>query len=373
MQKNRSNAMKRDIFEKFVLVLSSLTITLTSSVSMALTDVKECEVSTDAEFFELTAHDVEPFLPSVDENGNTYLQGAALVNAEINHYRQQYRDAPLIRLSMDRYASLTSKTDEPFKNYESRMVVIDPECNELKLFFGNLIGTSNVSFTTYLAMHEGAENLEHDELKKFISQRVKLKPKNLSEIISMLKSDLIFDPNITKATLSEGMLNDLNLVGNIHHDLGGEIALLSFAKKGGSVQLDADGIEVFVIVPQSKKGLLEDNKTLVVLSNGSAHLIPNLNYKLAQFALEHLGLATSIVSIGEVRDRNNILCKIDEVGHWYQMVNGSRTRKCDFNQALIKNLEKATGYHMFDENTYPITFMKMSQLFNEHNPIKVVQ
>ena len=340
---------------------------------MALTNVKECEVSTDAEFFELTAHDVEPFLPSVDENGNTYLKGAALVNAEINHYRQQYEDAPQIRLSMDRYASLTSKTDEPFKNYESRMVVIDPECNELKLFFGNLIGTSNVSFTTYLAMHEGAENLEHEELIKFVSQRVKLRPKNLSEIIIMLKSDMMFDPNITKTTLSEGMLNNLDLVGNVHHDLGGELALLSFAKKGGSVQLDVDGVEIFVIVPQSKRGLLEDHKTLVILSDGSAHLIPNLNYKLAQLALEHLGLATSIVSIGEVRDRNNISCKIDEVGHWYQMINGSRKRKCDFNQVLIKNLNNATGYYMFDEDTYPVTFMKMSQLFKEHGPIRLVQ
>ena len=189
----------------------------------------------------------------------------------------------------------------------------------------------------------------------------------------MLKSDLMFDPNITKTTLSKGMLNDLNLVGNIHHDLGGEIALLSFAKKGGSVQLDVDGVEIFVIVPQSKRGLLEDHKTLVILSDGSAHLIPNLNYKLAQLALEHLGLATSIVSIGEVRDRNNISCKIDEVGHWYQMINGSRKRKCDFNQVLIKNLNNATGYYMFDEDTYPVTFMKMSQLFKEHGPIRLVQ
>ena len=86
--------MNRDIIKKLILVLSSLTIAFTSSICMALTNVKECEVSTDAEFFELTAHDVEPFLPSVDEDGNTYLKGAALVNAEINHYRQQYEDAP---------------------------------------------------------------------------------------------------------------------------------------------------------------------------------------------------------------------------------------------------------------------------------------
>ena len=365
--------MMRNASKKYIAALFGLTAAFTSSLSIALTNVKQCKVSNDSEFFQLTAHKVEPFLPSVDENGNPYLKGAALVNAEINHYREQYKDAPLVRLSMDRYASLTSKSDEPFKNYESRMLIIDPECNELKLFFGNLIGTSIVSFTTYLSMHEAAKTLEHEELIKFVDQRVKLRPKSLSEIITMLKSDLIYDPNITKATLSDGMLNDLKLVGNVHHDLGGELALLSFAKKGGAVQISADSSEVFIIVPKSKRGLIEDNKTLIIFSNGSAHLIPNFNYKLAQYAFEHLGLTTSIVSLSAVRDHERTACEVDEVGHWYQIINGSRSRHCDFNQALIKNLEKVTGYQMFKETTYPLTFAKMSRIFKEHGPIKLVQ
>ena len=118
--------------------------------STAFTNYEGCEVSSDVEFFDLTAYQVEPYVPSVDEEGNTYLKGAALANAEANHYRNQYSNAQVVKLSMDRYASLTSNSPEAFKNFESKLIVVDPECNELKLFFGNLIGSSVVGLKTYL-------------------------------------------------------------------------------------------------------------------------------------------------------------------------------------------------------------------------------
>ena len=52
----------------------------------AFTDYEGCVVSIDVEFFDLTSYQVEPYVPSVDEDGNTYLQGPALANAATNHY-----------------------------------------------------------------------------------------------------------------------------------------------------------------------------------------------------------------------------------------------------------------------------------------------
>ena len=102
--------------------------------SLAFTDYRECELSSDVEFFDLTAYQVEAYVPSVDEEGNTYLKGAALENAAANHYRNQYSKANVVRLSMDRYASLTANSPQAFKNFESKLIIVDPECNELKLF-----------------------------------------------------------------------------------------------------------------------------------------------------------------------------------------------------------------------------------------------
>ena len=211
----------------FLIIIFFLFPAILSTQSLALGISDECKVSSDVEFFDLTAFTVEPYVPSLDENGVPYLKGADLANAEINHYRKQYESAPIVRLSMDRYASLTANSADALKNFESRIIVVDPECNELKLFFGNLIGKSVVDHTTYLEMYDAANRLDHPELTNFVEQRVKLKPKSINDIISFLKSDLAFDPSLIKSTLSNDFLTNLNLAENNHHALGGELALLS--------------------------------------------------------------------------------------------------------------------------------------------------
>lgn len=142
---------------------------------------------------------------------------------------------------MDRYASLTAKSTNAFKNFESKLIIVDPECNELKLFFGNFIGSSVVSLQTYLRMYEAAERLEHEILQDFIEQRVKLRPKSTNDIINLLKSDLAYDPVLTTATLSDQFLKDLNIGQDGNHRIGGELALLAFAKKGGVIRAGTTG------------------------------------------------------------------------------------------------------------------------------------
>ena len=117
-----------------ILLLLAIMLTLTHRAD-ALIVSKDCATSNDTDFFNLTAFEVAPYIPSVDEEGNPYLKGAALKNAEVNHYRLQYEEAPLVRMPIDRYASLTSQNPDALKNFESRLVIVDPECNELQLFF----------------------------------------------------------------------------------------------------------------------------------------------------------------------------------------------------------------------------------------------
>ena len=363
--------MKKLKLLNFLLSIFLLAPAMLSTQSSALTLSDDCEVSSDVEFFDLTAYTVEPYVPSVDEDGVPYLKGADLANAEINHYRQQYESAPIVRLSMDRYASLTANSADAFKNFESRIVIIDPECNELKLFFGNLIGKSVVDHTTYLEMYEAANRLDHLELTTFIEQRVKLKPKNIGDIIKILKSDLAFDPVLIKSTLTSDFLSNLNLTGNNHHILGGELALLSYAKKGGSAIFPDGKIELLFVLPESKRGLADDDKILVLLSDGSAHFIPDLDFKLARYSLEQLGVPTSIVKVKQIHNGQEFLCQIDEVGHWYRLVDGSRIRECNFNQVLIQSIQNGGWVTTFDENTSPITYGKIRDIFIKHGSVSV--
>ena len=344
---------------------------MATSVSFALTVPDKCEVSGDVEFFDLTAHPVEPYVPSVDENGVPYLQGAALANAEVNHYRKQYENAPIVRLSIDRYASLTANSSEAFKNFESRLIVVDPECNELKLFFGNLIGNSVVNYSTYLEMFDAANRLKHEELTNFVEQRVKLKPKDIDDIIQVLKSDLAFDPTLITSTFTEDFLASLNLGDTSSHFLGGELALLSYAKKGGTAAFSDEQIELFFVLPESRRGLTEDEKILVILSNGTAYFITDLNHKLARYSLEQLGVPTSVIKVNKIHNGQQFVCQLDEVGHWYRMVNGSRVRECNFNQILTQAIQNEGWSETFDEDTSPVTFQKIKSIFDRNGYIKL--
>ena len=355
----------------FIISIFFLTSTIASTQSLSLTLSDECKVSSDVEFFDLTAFVVEPYVPSLDENGVPYLKGADLANAEANHYRKQYKSAPIVRLSMDRYASLTANSADAFKNFESRLIVIDPECNELKLFFGNLIGKSVVNYSTYLEMFEAANRLEHKELKRFVEQRVRLKPKKIDDILKVLKSDLAFDPTLIKSTLTDDFLNSLKLRGNSHYALGGELALLSFAKKGGLATFANNKVEMLFVLPESKRGLTDDDKMLVLLSDGSAHFIPDLDHQLARYSLEQLGVPTAVLRVKHIHNGQKYLCQLDQVGHWYSVSNGSRVRECNFNQVLMRAIQNGGWVTTFDEDTSPVTFDKIRSIFDEFGSLTV--
>ena len=340
--------------------------------SVAFTDYEGCEVSSDVEFFDLTAYQVEPYVPSVDEEGNTYLKGPALANAETNHYREQYGAANVVKLSMDRYASLTATAPEAFKNFESRLVIVDPECNELKLFFGNLIGNSVVSLQTYLKMYDAAERLDHKTLQEFIRQRVRLKPKFIHEVIKLLKSDLTFDPELTKATLADQFLADMKIGENNNHKIGGELALLAFAKKGGKIKTRNLDLQAFIITPKTFRGIKQYDKMVILLSTGIAHIVPDLDVRLTKYALSQLGVSTTEILIEQIHDGDDLVCQLDEVDHWYTVEDGTVTRECNFTQLVIKSIQTNGWRSTFDEDHNPISYSRISDIYAKHGVVKVI-
>ena len=341
-------------------------------VSLAFNNIQNCDVSSDVEFFDLTAYQVEAYLPSVDEEGNTYLKGAELENAKTNHYRSQYSKANVVKLTMDRYASLTANSPEAFKNFESKLVIVDPECNELKLFYGNLIGNSVVSLHTYLQMYDAADRLEHEALQEFIKQRVNLKSKFIHEIIKLLKSDLAYDPLLTKATLTEQFLKDLKIGENNNHKIGGELALLAFAKKSGRIKSGNVDLQAFIISPQSFRGLAQYDKMVVLLSTGVVHVIPDLDVRLTKYALGQLGVSTTEILVKQIHDGDEFVCQLDEVDHWYTVEKGSVTRECNFTQLIIKSMQSDGWRSTFDEDHNPISYSRISDIYAKHGVIKVI-
>ena len=122
-------------------------------------------------------------------------------------------------------------------------------------------------------------------------------------------------------------------------------------------------------MPQSVRGLSEDDKMLVLLSDGSAHFIPDVDYRLARYSLEQLGVPTTVLRVTYTR-RPEILCQLDEVGHWYHLVKGSRVRQCNFSQVLMKAIQNGDGSPLLMKKPHP-TFNKIRKIFNKYETLTV--
>ena len=360
------------INKRYLMIMLSLIMMVLTHNAKALIVPEDCKTSDATAFFALTAFEVESYIPSVDEEGVPYLKGAALANAEINHYRNQYKDAPLVRMPIDRYAALTSKNPDALKNFESRLIIIDPECNELKLFFGNLIGTSELSLKNYLQMFDAAKRLNHLALGDFTKQRVRLRPKLIEQVIQILKSDLAFDIALTKQTLGSDFLKNMGLENKNDFSRGGELALLSYAKKGGRIKNARGNVKAFIILPSSKRGLEDTDKTVILLSSGVAHIISSLHTPLAKYALGQLGVPTTVLSVGRLFDDSGPVCLLDEVGNWYRMINGARSRNCNFTQVLLQSLKSDSWRYTFDEQLTPISYQQIRDIMTQNSSIKFV-
>ena len=354
-----------------VMLAFAIIMSLAQSAA-ALIVSSDCETSDDTDFFNLTAFEVAAYIPSVDEDGNPYLRGAALANAENNHYRAQYKDAPLVRMPIDRYASLTSQNPDALKNFESRLLIIDPECNELKLFFGNLIGTSKLNLKNYLHMFDAAKRLDHKALQEFTEQRVRLKPKYIYEVLSMLNTDLAFDISLTKQTLGEELLRTMGLGETSDFRIGGELALLTYAKKGGRVKTGENDLRAFIILPESKRGVVATDKTLVLLSTGVVYVLTDLDVPLAKYALGQLGVPTTVVLVNRLFEATESVCLTDEVGHWYRMIEGAKQRSCNFNQVLIQSLKNGGWKLTFDVQVMPLSYQQISDIISKYDTLKFV-
>jgi hypothetical protein len=360
------------INKRYLMILLSLIMIALTHNAKALIVPADCETSDATAFFDLTAFEVEPYIPSVDEEGVPYLKGAALANAEINHYRNQYKGAPLVRMPIDRYAGLTSKSPDALKNYESRLLIIDPECGELKLFFGNLIGASELSLKNYLQMFDAAERLNHQPLGEFTKQRVRLRPKSVEQVIDILKSDLAFDIALTKQTLGNDFLKNMGVENQNDFSKGGELALLSYAKKGGRIKNTEANEKAFIILPASKRGLEESDRTVLLLSSGVVHVISSLNTSLAKYALGQLGVPTTIIKVSRLFDDAGPVCLLDEVGNWYRTIDGARTRSCNFNQVLMQSLKGVGWRSTFDEQMTPISYQQIKSIMTQNEMLQFI-
>ena len=95
-----------------------------------------------------------------------------------------------------------------------------------------------------------------------------------------------------------------------------ESKLLAFSLLGGRIA-DQGEKEIFIFVPDSKKGLLGSNETIVISSTSKIYEVPLLNIPLALNVMRSLGFNAKIIILKHVFIDNESFCTVSE---WWVMV-----------------------------------------------------
>ena len=143
-----------------------------------------------------------------------------------------------------------------------------------------------------------------------------------------------------------------------------ESKLLAFSLLGGKID-NKDQNEIFIFVPDSKKGLLGSNETIVISSTGKVYEVPLLNIPLALNVMRSLGFNAKIVILKHVYIDKDTFCKVGEGGLWYHYKGNEKNVGCDFLSNTIRSIETNTLELSLDYPTFKQSIDRVTSILNK--------
>ena len=117
-----------------------------------------------------------------------------------------------------------------------------------------------------------------------------------------------------------------------------ESKLLAFSLLGGRIEKQEEN-EIFIFVPDSKKGLLGSNETIVISGTGKIYEVPLLNIPLALNVMRSLGFNAKVIILKHVYIDRRSSCVVGEGGLWYHFQGNEKSVGCDFLSNTIKSIK----------------------------------
>ena len=144
-----------------------------------------------------------------------------------------------------------------------------------------------------------------------------------------------------------------------------ESKLLAFSLLGGTID-NKEQNEIFIFVPDSKKGLLGSNETIVISSTGKIYEVPLLNIPLALNVMRSLGFNAKIVILKHVYIDNESFCRVGEGGLWYHYKGNEKNVGCDFLSNAIRSLKTNTLNLSSDYPTFKESIDRVNAILNNN-------
>ena len=329
------------------------------SGSASASDLSECEETDPNTFFSLINASVDPYLPSLDRNGNTLLSDDDVFIQKSQHYFLVYKDYEPVSIKMERFAAMTEINAAALENFESKITVLGPRCKKINLYRNRLVGSHSASFNEILDIVALGHRSGNDTIIRFAAGQLKPDPMSFNDMIDILGNDLALDENIVNKMLSDDLRRQFAPGNNIPLRSLSEMALLAFSSMGGKVNSEVNN--AFIFVPKSFRGIEPETETIMLTSDGKIHALSGFDYSLAAKVLNRLGVRTSIVSLSEVYTKSSGSCKIDMARTWMQIVDGQKVRSCPFPELVQKMLIEQSFTEISDFKNKSIVFENIAK------------
>ena len=320
-------------------------------------DTEKCELSQDSELINLLNLKLKKFNPESKEFENQ----PPLTDDEVKHksirfYAEQLQDFQSVKIDIDKFTTLGGATLASLIDRSSKVFLKHPErCEFFSLYGDEILGFYEITFDRILRLYASAVNKDNKIAQEFIRSQVVPSPMSLDSAIKSLYDDYGYQQNIIESLLPQEVRtlffgeNSMVSVADV-----AESKLLAFSLLGGRIK-DNAGKEIFIFVPDSKKGLLGSNETIVISSSAKIYEVPLLNIPLALNVLRSLGFNAKIIIMKHVFIDDNSFCLVGEGGLWYHYMGNDKQVGCDFLSNTIKSIRsntllKSKDYSLFKES-----------------------
>ncbi len=318
---------------------------------------EKCELSKDSELITLLNLKLKKFNPlSKDLEGGPPLTDDEIKHKSIRYYADQLLDQKSVNIDIDKFASLGGATLSSLLDRSSKVFLKHPEkCEFFSLFGDSIIGHYEISFDKILRLYATAVNKQNSIAQEFIRTQIVPSPMSLDSAIRSLYDDYGYQQNIIESLLPNEVRtlffgeNSMVSVADV-----AESKLLAFSLLGGRIEKQEEN-EIFIFVPESKKGLLGSNETIVISGTGQIYEVPLLNIPLALNVMRSLGFNAKVIILKHVYIDRRSSCLVGEGGLWYHFQGNDKSVGCDFLSNTIKSIKSNTltlgqDYPIFKES-----------------------
>ncbi|MDC3286751.1 hypothetical protein OAV67_03760 [Alphaproteobacteria bacterium] len=332
------------------------------SVSASANELSKCEETDTDLFFSLINATVDPYLPTRDRNGNTLLSADDVFIQKSQHYFLVYKDFEPVSISMDRFAAMTELNTKALENFESKITVLGPGCQQINLYRNRLVGSYKATFDEIIDIVSLGHRSGNNAIIQFASRQLKPVQMKFDKMIEILGNDLALDENVVNKMLSNDLRRQFAPGNNIPLVSLSEMVLLAFSSMGGKVESKVE--KAFIFVPQSFRGIEPEPETIMLTSDGEIHGLSGFDYNLAAKVLNRLGVRTYVVTLSEVYTKSSGSCNIDMARTWMQIVEGQKVRNCPFPELVRKMLSEQSFSEISDFKNKSIVFEGVIKALN---------